>query len=73
MCTCRLDEAGVDLSQGEVSVFYQALALLNNVSFPWDESRITALSNRYRNSRTANTTVYECRTNQVSVVVSTEH
>ena len=72
MCTCRLDEVGVDLDQDDLSVFYQAIALLNNTSFPWDETRITALSNRYKNSRTANTAVYECRTNQVSIVVSLE-
>ena len=65
--TYRLEELGIDVSQpGGVN---QVIISLSNESFPWNETRITALSNLYMNSRTLHTTEYQCDINQVGVYV----
>ena len=58
--TYRLNELGIGITQ--------AFDFLSNESFPWNETRITALSNRYMNSRTLHTTEYRCAINQVGVL-----
>ena len=63
--TYRLEELGINVSQPEG--MNQAFGFLSIQSFPWNEDRITALSNRYMNSRTLGTTEYQCAINQVGV------
>ena len=68
--TCiRFDEIGLNFNQDDLSVFYEAVGLLMNQSFPWDAARISTLTSLYSNSRTANTTSPRCRTNQVGLAV----
>lgn len=65
----RFDEIGLNFNQDDLSVFYEAVGLLMNESFPWDAARISTLSNLYSKSRTANTTSTQCDINQVGLAV----
>lgn len=56
----------MNLNQSDLSVFYEARVALINADFPWDDTRITALSNRYMNARTDKGNFsYKCSTNEV--------
>ena len=62
--SCRLDEVAAAFNLNTTEQYY---GIVLTEYFPWDETRITALSNRYMNTRNDNVTEYSCRVNQVGV------
>ena len=64
--SCRLSEVAAALS---LTTIEQAFEAIYNQSFPWEATKVAALSNRYKNTRNDSATQYNCIVNQVGVLV----
>lgn len=58
----------MNLNQSDSSVYQESVVALGSPNFPWDESRVVALSKRYMSARTDDAYHYLCAVNQVGTL-----
>ena len=61
----------MNLNQSDLSLFLESVGALSRPDFPWDESRVMALSNRYMSARFDDTFHHVCDINEVGCLHDT--